>query len=472
MGQRQRINTVFLADSDITYVERAHSDLRTKINPIVSAHTGRDAQQKLSDKTLDLKAIFISSNILNPSGLAVCRFAYEMKAGVPVYFLKVGAFELADRERRNFGIRDSFERPATFTELMHRITPRAIEFDSLTVERVKKEGPAGAFKKVVEEDKLYYPMKAKEFFPGQSVLFNVFVRLDSGKYVKVLYPGDDFSADRLDSYKKKGLTNFFIQRIELENYLKYLNDSAADAMVKAEVTWKFRLHSVLTQGERVIDFLRGFGIAAPYLEHAEDYFKNVIALVRNMDLKNSQVVREFLEDIDCVDHAAGTSIIAGMLMKPMKLESEKASEIIGVTAMFHDIGLFNKGVYAKSKNLLAEEESKLTEEERIIFKSHPLVGSEILSQIRGINPVVIQAVMQHHERYDKSGFPYASGPNEINPIAEIISLADEIHKVIQKSVEKPTVRPFQEVYARLPGKFSPQIIEIYRKVFISYATQQ
>lgn len=57
------------------------------------------------------------------------------------------------------------------------------------------------------------------------------------------------------------------------------------------------------------------------------------------------------------------------------------------------------------------------------IKAHPKVGYDMLTKV-GAHPEVARAVLEHHERYDGSGYPKKSKGDEISIVGQIIGLVD------------------------------------------------
>jgi len=125
------------------------------------------------------------------------------------------------------------------------------------------------------------------------------------------------------------------------------------------------------------------------------------------------------------------------------LYTEKLSRLMGVNdtelrvieqgALLHDIGKI--GV---SDHLLLKPD-KLTEEEWILMRKHPEVGSRILSGIRVLQGAK-ELVVQHQERYDGKGYPAGLKGEEIVLGARIFAVADTLDCVTSD-------RPFQAAVA-------------------------
>ncbi len=86
-------------------------------------------------------------------------------------------------------------------------------------------------------------------------------------------------------------------------------------------------------------------------------------------------------------------------------------------ALLHDIGKL-----AVPEHIISKP-GKLTPEEFEKMKIHPLVGAEILEEVKFPYPVV-PIVRSHHEKWDGTGYPYGLAGEEIPVGARILSVVD------------------------------------------------
>ena len=80
----------------------------------------------------------------------------------------------------------------------------------------------------------------------------------------------------------------------------------------------------------------------------------------------------------------------------MKGKTEQECEEIYYSALVHDVGKIGVPISILSKD------SRLTEEEYLTIKQHPVTGVQILESIKEFPSLSIGA-HYHHERYDGSG---------------------------------------------------------------------
>jgi HD-GYP domain-containing protein (c-di-GMP phosphodiesterase class II) len=67
--------------------------------------------------------------------------------------------------------------------------------------------------------------------------------------------------------------------------------------------------------------------------------------------------------------------------------------------------------------------------ERRFIHVHPVTGFVILEQLNAIPQAVMQAVLQHHERLDGSGYPYRERGSRIGCLARILAIAETLDAV-------------------------------------------
>lgn len=117
-------------------------------------------------------------------------------------------------------------------------------------------------------------------------------------------------------------------------------------------------------------------------------------------------------------HQQRVAILASAIASNMGLD-ENTVEGIRVAGLLHDIGK----IYVPSEFLT--KPGILPEEEYNIIKTHPRRGFDILKDIEFPWPVA-SFVLQHHEKINGSGYPFALEGEEIRLEAKILCVADVV----------------------------------------------
>jgi putative nucleotidyltransferase with HDIG domain len=137
--------------------------------------------------------------------------------------------------------------------------------------------------------------------------------------------------------------------------------------------------------------------------------------------------------------------------------SEKQLQTVRYAGVLHDIGKIGINV-----NII-QKPDRLTDEEFVIIKNHPLIGERIIGPIAFLKDV-IPAVKQHHERYDGLGYPLGLDGSQMAPEARILAVADAYDAMISARPYRDPL-PKREAVAELRRwsgrQFDPMVVEVF-----------
>jgi putative nucleotidyltransferase with HDIG domain len=161
------------------------------------------------------------------------------------------------------------------------------------------------------------------------------------------------------------------------------------------------------------------------------------------------------------EHLQRVRVYAMELAKELGL-SEDEKEALRAASVLHDIGKL-----AVPEHIISKP-GKLTPEEFEKMKIHPIVGAEILEQVRFPYPVV-PIVRAHHEKWDGSGYPHGLAGEAIPIGARILAAVDCLDALASDRQYRKAL-PLDEAMAKVvadSGKsFDPKIVAILRKRYI------
>jgi len=129
-------------------------------------------------------------------------------------------------------------------------------------------------------------------------------------------------------------------------------------------------------------------------------------------------------------------------------------------SLLHDIGKI--GV----PDAILRKPSKLTDEEWIRMREHPLHGQQILRDIKFLEGAS-RVVAQHHEKWDGSGYPLGLKGDEIDICARIFSVADAFDAITSDRVYRrgrTYEAAAQELDEWVGRQFDPKVVEAFHRV--------
>jgi HD-GYP domain-containing protein (c-di-GMP phosphodiesterase class II) len=442
------------------------ADPKAQQMPLAAAKTGKEAQLLLADKNRSFAAIFVKLDLASPPGISVVRFAHQMRPATPIYIIQSKETPLADKDFEEMGVHGKLEEPFAYADMIKLVAPAAFVFDASDALETSKKNTDALEAEVSAEDSQFVPIRADDFLSGTKSFFDVYVRLGDAKFIKILQAGDAFAPERVTKYLERGVVHFFLRKEAQEQYLAYCDKIASTLLSKAGVSNELKLAHTLNHGQEAMTFLRNNGLSETHLQYAENFVANTQKLVQALEPGKNELLKGFMADVAAYEHGVATSIIAALLLPVLKIEAERPLQAIGMAALFHDIGLNRL-----PPEVHHEDETKMTEEQRSLYRTHPNLSVQILKAIPGVDAASLQAVAQHHERRNKRGFPARLGTGAINRIAEIIGIADEFVRLIKKAQENPGTNIQLCMEEMIYPGFSPAIIEAFKKVFFSPPTQ-
>ncbi|HKT89873.1 MAG TPA: HD domain-containing phosphohydrolase [Candidatus Sulfotelmatobacter sp.] len=170
------------------------------------------------------------------------------------------------------------------------------------------------------------------------------------------------------------------------------------------------------------------------------------------------------------EHLQRVRVYAMELAKELGL-SDDETEALKAASVLHDIGKL-----AVPEHIISKP-GRLTPEEFEKMKIHPIVGAEILEQVRFPYPVV-PIVRAHHEKWDGSGYPSGLAGEEIPIGARILAAVDCLDALASDRQYRKAL-PLDEAMAKVvadSGKsFDPRVVEILHRRYIELeklATEQ
>ncbi len=139
---------------------------------------------------------------------------------------------------------------------------------------------------------------------------------------------------------------------------------------------------------------------------------------------------------------------------------------LGMAAMLKDIG------YAELPEEVLRKPDELTKEEVAKLREHPALGQRLLRQFNGKDTNIATAIMQHHERWNGSGYPLGLRGARISPLAQMLAIADSYTELISVSPWRTRVymphEAIEFIMAYSGEYFNPEMVDAFVKQIPCY----
>jgi HD-GYP domain-containing protein (c-di-GMP phosphodiesterase class II) len=141
-------------------------------------------------------------------------------------------------------------------------------------------------------------------------------------------------------------------------------------------------------------------------------------------------------------------------------------QLLEGTAPLHDVGMIGLPEYVFLKP------GKLSDDERILMRSHTTVGADILQKVARKHrfaatflQMAIDITRHHHERWDGKGYPDRLADENIPLAARFVAIADVYDALRSRRPHKPALSQaaaVEVITESSQGQFDPALVHIFQ----------
>jgi putative nucleotidyltransferase with HDIG domain len=133
---------------------------------------------------------------------------------------------------------------------------------------------------------------------------------------------------------------------------------------------------------------------------------------------------------------------------------------LGIAATLHDVGKAHIPIS------ILDKPGRLEPSEEEIMRRHPVIGYELLKDIRGISPEILDGVKHHHEYLDGSGYPDALTARRISDLVRLLTISDIFAALIEARPYRPTMsrQNAYKILCGMDGKLERSLVKAFRNV--------
>ena len=221
----------------------------------------------------------------------------------------------------------------------------------------------------------------------------------------------------------------------------------------------------VTLRESQLELLRVLGRAAGVEEERRRALEDRVLGLAQLEQAMERMVGTLSGAVGARDpyttgHEKRVGELAVAIGKKLGLDADDL-RLLRLAAVVHDLGKISVPAEILSKP------TRLSEAEFAIIRGHSEAGWELLEPA-GLPAKVTDAVLQHHERLDGSGYPAGLRDDEIGEFARIIAVADVVEAMSSHRPYRPAigVEPALEEIAQGRGvRFDERAADACRQLF-------
>ena len=159
------------------------------------------------------------------------------------------------------------------------------------------------------------------------------------------------------------------------------------------------------------------------------------------------------------EHSTKVAKWASTTARELKMSDDEIENVYWASIL-HDIGKI--GI----SDRVLRKKSILSDEDWVLIKMHPTIGSNIVSSIDAY-PSLAPTISAHQEKYDGTGYPKGLSGNNIPLGARILGIADAYQAMVEERYYRPA-HTHEEAVAELQRvkgtQFDPEVVDVFLNV--------
>jgi len=176
---------------------------------------------------------------------------------------------------------------------------------------------------------------------------------------------------------------------------------------------------------------------AQYIEEFKKGIADMVDLIIVDDETSNYLLNITSHDFYTYTHSVNVGVYSILLSKALfKNSTLHNMRELGAGFFLHDIGKVNVSP------AIINKQGKLNDNEMREMRTHPFQGRKILTEAKQLSEECKIIVMQHHERYDGTGYPQGLKGDDIHHYGRICSIADVFDALTSERPYKTKLNPF------------------------------
>ncbi|MCH9031547.1 MAG: HD domain-containing protein [candidate division Zixibacteria bacterium] len=284
--------------------------------------------------------------------------------------------------------------------------------------------------------------------------FDLYVQVDRNKlslYRSAALPFTEATMRRLIEH---GVTTLYIDGSSRKEYQIYMEENLAEILRSPDLP-EAKKASILydTSTELIRDVLEN-PTYGENIRRSKNMVQNTISYMLQGREAFLNLLRLTSVNYTVYTHSVNVCTLSVALAQRLKNADQKFLYELGIGALLHDIGK------ARVSERILNKTTALSAMEQEIMRRHPRWGVEMLRETGEVPAAAYSAVLQHHERGGRKGYPDKLDMHEMHVYGKIVAIADSFdamttERVYQKAME---TYPALKLMHTLKGHFDSELL--------------
>jgi HD-GYP domain-containing protein (c-di-GMP phosphodiesterase class II) len=320
------------------------------------------------------------------------------------------------------------------------------------------------------DGKIFKPVKVIDLQADDKMNFDISVYMPSTKrHIKYAASGEAMDEARVARLGKHKVTNMFVDSRDMQKFYEYTAERLRALGKDGSGI------GATERGERLENAMRELFVGIfqssdsdSTLQEGKEMMQSCKQIVDSYIMKGGETKDWYKSVIDVVggernlySHASRVSTLASLFSIALQTGNP---EDMATAGLFHDLGMGELPAELQEKPY-----EQMNADEKQLYSLHPAVSVKLLKMKKIVAPsIVYEAIEQHHEAFNGSGFPKGITPPKLKVESQILAMADKFdYLTCLDQAEGLTALKPQEALAQMEtsGHFDPMMIAKLKKLF-------
>lgn len=286
----------------------------------------------------------------------------------------------------------------------------------------------------------YIPIQSLDIEAETKITFDIYVNLPlNDKYILYRRKGGHLETDKLDHLNSKNVANFFIQKEDYKDFVKYVAGRLQSLIETKDSVENRRMMATSAKAILTSTFsAKDPAIANALMGNLNDITSVVIEGILDGISQHKKKIFQKLsllaeKGTDFQKHPVNVASLAVLLTFGIGYSNHRILSDMAIAALLHDIGLAK---LPPKVILSAHDLGSLGIYERDWLYGHPQGALDILKEKNiNVSPLVETIILQHHEEFNGFGYPNALRGFAINELSQILRISDDLEQLFKEDFD-------------------------------------
>ncbi|MFH1739441.1 MAG: HD-GYP domain-containing protein [bacterium] len=327
----------------------------------------------------------------------------------------------------------------------------------------------------------FFPLCLRSIVPGSNPGFDLYVKRGKdpkvcGKAVHhpskntekiVLFRAKEkpFTREMAVDLAKDGCEVLYVPRTQQNLVEEYLQQNLSSVAQDKSLPLQHRTEVVYATTTAIMQSVFDEPRASEALRKSQQVIAPIVSLILEEEEAARSLISLTSHDYYTYTHSVNVCLFAIALTEEIFQGVERENlERLGSAFLLHDIGKRN------IPNEILNKNGPLNDDEWEIMRRHPQLGCEILEENGYLTDEAEIVVLQHHERFDGSGYPNRLNGDDIHIYSKICCMADVFDALTTKRSYRNPLTSFEALQVmknEMTGNFEYAFFVAFASLFKS-----